>query len=132
MAKIFIITGLIIIFPFNQCYVTSLSIQFNLQLIRMFLKLTVCYNPADYRIFFSVDLLWICFAFNFTRVMTSIRYIRVNFHFGPLDCVRYNKDLVIPGFITTGALLHTFHCNFCRAQIYSSLFLGTSLNRGLL
>ena len=28
--------------------------------------------------------------------MTFIRYIGVDFMFGPLDCVRYDEDFVIP------------------------------------
>ena len=39
--------------------------------------------------------LLVCFAFIFCRVMTFIRYIGVDFTFGLLDCVRYNKDFVI-------------------------------------
>ena len=31
--------------------------------------------------------------------MTSVRFIRVNFKFGLLDCVRYIKGLEIPGFV---------------------------------
>ena len=37
-------------------------------------------------------LLSVCFAVIFCRVMTFIRYIRVDFTFGVLHCVRYNKD----------------------------------------
>ena len=32
-------------------------------------------------------------------MMTFIRYIRVYFTFGLPDCVRYNKDFVISGFV---------------------------------
>ena len=39
--------------------------------------------------------LLVCFAFIFCRVMTFVRYIGVDFTFGPLDCVRYNEDFVI-------------------------------------
>ena len=34
--------------------------------------------------------------------MTFIRYIGVDFKFGLLDCVRYNGDFVIPGFVISG------------------------------
>ena len=40
-----------------------------------------------------------CFAFTFCRLMTFIRYIGVDFTFGLLDCVRYNKDFVTSRFI---------------------------------
>ena len=43
--------------------------------------------------------LLVCFAFTFCRLMTFIRYIGVDFTFGLLDCVRYNKDFVISRFI---------------------------------
>ena len=39
--------------------------------------------------------LLVCFAFIFCRVMTFICYIRVDFTFGVLDCVRYMEDFVI-------------------------------------
>ena len=53
--------------------------------------------PSRYKVkgFSSV---LVCFAFIFCRVMIFIRYIGVDFKFGLLDCVRYNKDFVISRF----------------------------------
>ena len=41
------------------------------------------------------------FAFTFCRVMTFIRYIRVDFTFGLLDCIcyMYNEDFIISRFV---------------------------------
>ena len=50
------------------------------------------------------SLLLVCFAFIFCHVMTFIRYIRVDFMFGLLDCVRYNKDFVIYIYIYRGSV----------------------------
>ena len=41
----------------------------------------------------------VCLTFTFRRVMTFIRYIRVDFTFGLLDCVRYNEDFAISRFV---------------------------------
>ena len=43
--------------------------------------------------------LLVCFAFIFCRVMTFFHYIGVDFMFGHLDCVHYNKDFVISRFV---------------------------------
>ena len=67
--------------------------------------------------------LLLCFAFIFNRVMTFIRYIRVDFTFEPLDCVRYIVDFVTSRFVTE-VLFHTFYCNFGRAEEYRSLYRG--------
>ena len=56
-------------------------------------KLLSCYKVR------GIASLLVCSAFIFCRVMTSIRYIGVDFTFGLLDCVRYNKDFVISGFV---------------------------------
>ena len=56
-------------------------------------KLLFCYKVKG----FASPL--VCFAFIFCRVMTSIRYIGVDFTFGLLDCVRYNEDFVISRFV---------------------------------
>ena len=63
--------------------------------------------------------------------MTFIRYIGVNFHFGPLDCVRYNGDFVIPGFVKTGLCSIHFTVILPGPNI-SFVITGTSLNRGSL
>ena len=47
--------------------------------------------------------------------MTFIRYIAVNFKFGLLDCVRYNGDFVIPGFIILG--LYSIHFTVTLARL---------------
>ena len=56
-------------------------------------KLLSCYQVKGF------SLLLVCFAFTFCRVMTFIRYTRVDFTLGLLDCVRYNEDFVISRFI---------------------------------
>ena len=43
--------------------------------------------------------LLVCLAFIICSVMTFIRYIRVDFTFRLLDCVRYNEDSVMSRFI---------------------------------
>ena len=55
-------------------------------------KLLSCYKVKDF------SSLLVCFAFIFCCVMTFIRYIRVDFTFGLVDCVRYNEDFVISRF----------------------------------
>ena len=55
-------------------------------------KLLSCYKDKGF------SSLLVCFAFIFYRVMTSIRYIGVDFTFGLLDCVRYNEDFVVSRF----------------------------------
>ena len=46
-----------------------------------------------HRLFLSVS------QYKSVCVMTSVRFIRVNFKFGLLDCVRYIKGFEIPGFV---------------------------------
>ena len=40
----------------------------------------------------------VCFAFIICSMMRFIRYIGVDFTFGLLNCVRYDKDFVISRF----------------------------------
>ena len=57
-------------------------------------KLLSCYKGKGF------SSLLVCFAFIFfCRVMTSIRYIGVDFTFGLLECVRYNEDFVMSRFV---------------------------------
>ena len=72
--------------------------------------------------------LLVLFAFIFCRVMTSIRYIRVDFTFKLLDFVRYNKDFVISRFVISRFCSITIYCNFGRAEEYRSLYRGLRYN----
>ena len=69
-------------------------------------KLLSCYK------FKGFSLLFVSFAFIFCRVMTSIRYIGVDFTFGLLGCVRYNEDFVISRFV-----IPRFHCNLLEGLV---------------
>ena len=55
--------------------------------------------------------------------MTSIRYIGVDFTFGLLNCVRYDKDFVISRFVISRFRFHTllFNSSFGRAEGHRSL-----------
>ena len=53
-------------------------------------------------------------------MFTFIRYIEVYFTFAFLDCVYYNEDFVK----SRPVLLHTFYCNFGRAEENLSLYGG--------
>ena len=55
-------------------------------------KLFPCYKGKRF------SSLLVCFAFIFCLVITSIRYIGVDFKFGLLDCVRYDEDFVVSRF----------------------------------
>ena len=45
--------------------------------------------------------------------------------FGLLDCVRYNEDFVISGFVISGfCSIHFTMCNFGWAEEYRSLYRG--------
>ncbi len=58
----------------------------------MSLKLFSCYRI---KVFSS---LFVCSTFIFIA-FTVVRYIRVQFTFGLLDCVRYNEDFAISRFV---------------------------------
>ena len=58
---------------------------------------------------------------NFSHVIVVVHHIGVVF--GLLLCVCCIGDFVIPGFLNhyIRVLLHTFYCNFGRAEEYGSL-----------
>ena len=66
-------------------------------------KLLPCYKVNGF------SLLLVCFAFIFCRVMTFIHYIGVDFTFGLLDCVHYNKDFVISRFVILSSRFYSIH-----------------------
>ena len=61
--------------------------------------------------------------------MTLICHIRVDFEFGCLDCVCYNRDFIIPGFVISGNLLfHTFYSNLYCSLLGIYMYQGSTVH----